>query len=173
MAVVIDFTKTQDAIILDLINGSQTPATQLTLADITLSIPAVNTTDPETTGDTSIAVSGVAESGYDGTATVTYNRVDIEVVAIAASTTEFEVGSAVNVVDLLPAINAAFGINLTSEMVTDAVLPSTDEGAAQFNLTMSATNKVYSGVVELTLSPNLIDINSVIETKALDGLDFA
>ena len=163
MAVAIDFSKASAAIILDLINGSQTPPATLTAADITLGVPSANATDPETTGDTAVVVTGVLAEGYKGSVTVTYNRVPITAV-VGANSDEFEVGSATNVSDLLAQINARFGINLTAAEITDAALPDVTGGAASC--------LVYSGTLSLTLVPNATELNTVITTPALDGLDY-
>lgn len=171
MAVAIDFSKASAAIILDLINGSQTPPATLTAADITLGVPSANATDPETTGDTAVVVTGVLAEGYKGSVTVTYNRVPITAV-VGANSDEFEVGSATNVSDLLAQINARFGINLTAAEITDAALPDVTGGAASFDLVIAASCLVYSGTLSLTLVPNATELNTVITTPALDGLDY-
>lgn len=166
--VVTDFTKAPEQILLDLINNDNTSA--LTTAQVTLGTPS-------TSGgaeNTSVTLTAVAGSGYSGSQTVTYNRVDIATVP-GSRPTEFPVGSATKISDMLPQINAQYQINLTAADIVDATLPTFDgtpNEVKTFELVMAAGALVYLNQVTLSIHANDIPLTTVITNTALNGLTY-
>lgn len=165
-----DFTKNADQIIIDLINEAN--ATALTPADITFSVP----TETESGNrNTAITITAVANSGYTGTRDLTYDRVDLAQVP-GSRNKEFNIGSVTSVFGLLPAINAAYGINLTEADVEDTAMP-TFEGTdplekATLVITAKPGSLVYRGSVELVIDGNDVDLATLITVTELNGLNY-
>lgn len=170
MAFVSDFTKDPEQIVLDLINNDNT--TTITEAQVTFGLPsaAPGETPPL---DTQLTLTAVALSGYTGSQTVTYNRVPFSTVPGSRSTT-FALGAAVNISDLVTAINAAYQLNLQPADFVDGALPTfTDEEPGEtlpFDLVAGEDSLVFSGTVSLLVQRNDIALSSVITTTALSGL---
>lgn len=169
MAFVLDFTKAPEQIVLDQINNDNSSA--LTLTQVSFGLPTAATgTSPAR--DTDCTVSSIANEGYSGSVVVHYNRVDISTVPGSRSKI-FPKGSAVNISDLVPQINAAYQINLTSADYTDAALPTfTGEPNEEhdFQLTISSDSLPFKNSVTLTVKANDIPLSSVITTATLNGL---
>lgn len=169
MAFVLDFTKAPEQILLDQINNDNSSA--LTLQQVSFGLPTT-TTGTSPARDTQVTVSAVANEGYSGSVVVEYNRVNISTVPGARSTV-FPKGSAVNISDLIPQINAAYQINLTTADYTDGPLP-TFTGAPNeehtFQLVISSDSLPFENSVTLTVKANDIPLSSVITTSTLNGL---
>lgn len=165
-----DFTKSASQILIDLINESN--ATSLTVADVTFSAPVVEASGTRNTG---ITITAVANSGYTGFRDLTYDRVDLAAVPGSRSNV-FHLGSAATAWDLLPAINAAYGINLTSDDVENDPMPAfsgTDPQEAEpFTLRAKAGSLVYRGSVLLSIDGNDVDLATLITTTELNGLNY-
>lgn len=165
----LDFTKAPDQVLLDQINHDNTST--LTLAQITYGIPTAMTgTNPNP--DTQITLTAASGSGYSGSVTVSYNRVQLNSIP-GARTTIFPIGSASKISDLVPAVNTAYQINLTSADYTDGVLPTftgTPNEEHAFQIAATADSVVYEGVMNLTVQANDIPLSSVITTQSLTGL---
>jgi hypothetical protein len=169
MAFVLDFTKAPEQILLDQINNDNSSA--LTLTQVSFGLPTtVGGASPAR--DTQVTVSAVAGEGYSGSVVVEYNRVNISTVPGARSTI-FPKGSAVNISDLIPQINAAYQINLTTADYTDGPLPTftgTPNEEHTFQLVMNSDSLPFENSVTLTVKANDIPLSSVITTATLNGL---
>lgn len=169
MAFQLDFTKAPDQVLLDQINHDNTST--LTLAQISYGIPTVATgTNPNP--DTEITVSAQAGSGYSGNVIVGYNRVQLSTIP-GARATVFPIGAAANISDIVPAVNTAYQINLTSADYTDGPLPvftGTPNEEHAFQIAATADSVVYEGVMSLTVQANDIPLSTVITTTSLTGL---
>lgn len=167
-----DFTKLPQQIIVDRINNDNavngaalTPA----LLDFGLPTAAGGASPARNTDLTLTAKSG---SGYSGSVTVHYNRVDLSTVPGTRSTT-FPKGDAVKVSDMISEINAAYGINLQSGDYVDGNLPTftgTPNEEYEFQLTADADALCWFGSVMLTVKSEDIALSSVITEQTLGGL---
>jgi len=167
-----DFTKAPEQIIIDLVNDKN-PSLGLTTSLVTFGAPAVYSgTEARNTKLTLSAASG---SGYSGDRDIFYNRVAITDVPGTRSL-DYTVGNAVNVSDLIPEINARYGINLTAADYVDAVLPTfTDlqpNETKPFDLVIATGSLVFTGTLSLTLSRNDIPLTDAIPNNILDGLTY-
>lgn len=165
-----DFTKSAQQILIDLINESN--ATALTVADVTFSAPTVQASGNRNTG---ITITAVANSGYTGHRDLTYDRVDLAQVP-GSRNKVFNIGSVTSALGLLPAINAAYGINLTADDVYDDAMPTfggTDPLETEvFVLRAKPTSLVYRGQLELTMDGNDVDLATLITVTELNGLNY-
>ncbi len=165
-----DFTLTPLQILVALINA--TNATSLTTSDITFGAVSVLT---EETKNTAVTITAVANSGYTGTRDLTYDRIDFADVPGSRSK-EFVKGSATHVVDLIPAINAAYQLNLQVGDYVNSLLPTFDglvpHDMKPFNLTAAAGSYIFIGEIELTLDGNDVDLADLITTTELEGLSY-
>lgn len=170
MAFQLDFTKDPDQVLLDQINHDN--ASSLTLALISFGLPTA-ATGSNPNPDTNITVSSQAGSGYSGDVTVGYNRVDLSTIP-GSRNTIYSIGNAANVSDMIPEVNTAYQINLTSADYTDAPLPTFTGGIPNeshpFQIAATADSVVYEGVMTLTVKSDDIPLSSVITLATLTGL---
>lgn len=176
--IVTDFTKSAQQIIIDLVNNDNTLA--LTPALVTFGAPTAATVGGSITRDTDLTLTAVDGSGYTGSATIHYNRVDLSTVPGSRSTT-FPKGDAVNIADLLDEINAAYGINMSNTAdpahadFTDGPLPAftgTPNEEHTFQFTADANSLVWENSVQLTVHANDIALSDAITTPTLNGLTY-
>lgn len=171
MAWQLDFTKAPNQILLDQINHDN--ASSLTLTLIQFGLPTAATgTNPNP--NTSTTVTAKAGSGYSGSVVVGYNRVDLSTIP-GARNTVYSLGNAVNISDLVPEVNTAYAINLTTDDYTDGPLPTFTGTANEehaFQIAATADSLVYQGVMSLTVKANDIPLSSVITTTTLTGLTY-
>lgn len=174
--IITDFTKPAQQIIVDLVNNDNTTA--LTPGLLTFGLPSVPTGSPAR--DTDLTLTAIAGSGYTGSVTVHYNRVNLADVPGARST-DFPLGDAVNVSDLIPEINAAYGIALSNTVdpthpdFTDGALPTfTGEPNEDhtFPLIADADSLVWENQVTLSVHGNDIPLDTVVTSTTLNGLTY-
>jgi hypothetical protein len=167
----LDFTKAPNQILLDQINHDNNSA--LTLSLIQFGIPTAATgTNPNP--NTSISVTAQSGSGYSGSVVVNYNRVDLSTIP-GSRNTIYSLGNAVNISDLVPEVNTAYAINLTSVDFTDGPLPTfvgTANEEHSFQIAATADSVPYQGVMTLTVKANDIPLSTVITTTSLTGLTY-
>lgn len=173
-----DFTKSAQQIIIDLVNNDN--SLSLTPALVTFGAPTHATVGGSITRDTDLTLTAVAGSGYSGSATIHYNRVDLSTVPGSRSTV-FPKGDAVNISDLLPEINAAYGINMSNTAdpqhpdFVDGPLPTftgTPNEQHDFQFTADANSLVWENSVTLTVHANDIPLSSAISNPTLNGLTY-
>lgn len=163
-----DFTKSDVQIIVDLIN-ERNPGLALATDLVTFGLPTLNATDSRNTKVTVTAVDG---SGYKNFKDLLYNRVDMSVIPGARSI-EFPKGDAVRISNLIPEINAAFGLNLTTNDYVDADLPlftGEPNEKLDFQLAANADSLIYIGSMILKIIAEDLDLAVVIANPILDGL---
>lgn len=174
MAFTNDFTKLPRQILVDQINNDNTVNNAaLTPAMLTFGVPAA-ATGASPARNTDLTLTAVAGSGYTGSVTVHYNRVDISTVPGTRSTT-FPKGTAANISDLVPSINAAYGINLQAEDYVDGALPTftgTPNETHDFNLVAAANSLIWINQVTLTVHGNDIPLDQVVTNQTLNGLTY-
>lgn len=184
----IDYTKSPDEIIVQLINDENNR--NFTIADLDLTNVAVapdpvSGRQPFNNVRTSVNVVAVPGSGYWNQVNVKYNRVHLRTVfpnsdstdvRYATSTDSYQKQDRVNLSDLLPEINAKYGINIRAQDIFDLALPTFDgpppEGgwpATYVRLEMQANSKVFAGGIQIQILPNDWDLNNM-QTTELNGL---
>lgn len=165
-----DFTKLPKQIIVDLINSDNSGAAMTTeLLDFGLPTAA---TGQSPARNTELTVTAHAGSGYTGNVVLKYNRVDFAVVPGTRSN-EFPVGNATNVSDLIPEINARFGINLQAGDYVDAALPPFHgQPNEKLDVLIAAHSDalVWLGTLTIKIHANDIPLNTVITNNTLNGL---
>lgn len=167
--IITDFTKLPKQIVVDLINYDND--TLLSPDLITFGTPNVISG----VYNTSLLVTAVPDSHYEGSVTIQYNRIDIGTVPGVRSTS-FPIGTATKISDLIPAINAAYQINLTADDYIDEVLPqftTNDPNEVQtFELYTNPNSLVFIRDVTFNLIRNKILLSSVIVNRQLNGLRY-
>ncbi len=162
-----DYTKSQQQIITDLINADN--GTMLTVDMLTFGYP----TAIPGWGNTQVVVTASTGSPYSNSVVFNYNRIDLSTVP-GARNIVFDVGSAVNISDLIPAINAAYQINLTPGQFIDGPLPqftnNTPGTTIPFTVVADPSSLVFIGRVTLQLARAKIPLSTIITVTALNGL---
>jgi hypothetical protein len=170
-----DLTKDPTAIIIDLINFNN--GTSLAPQNFSFGLPSVPVSDIH---NTQIALTALPHSGLSGSATILYNRIDFEQVPEGRNT-KFNIGSALRVSDLIPAINATYHIRLTPDDYVDGLLPVLDRNAINsetpFYLVAGSNsliycNKVLLSIVDTGLPPNPVLLSDIIVNTVLSGLNY-
>lgn len=182
----IDYTQSPDQILLSLIKEDN-PGKVLDLSLITLGGPSIVTVGDETEPSfnnrkTKMTVTAVNGSGYKDTVDVNYNRlhyrdvlptVDPSTVRYPVSTDTFDLGTNTVLSDLLPDINATYGLNLAADDFWEVPLP-TFEGLPPYDdkfvkLEAKPASKIFIGGVNLKVNPNPYDLANLPVTT-LNGL---
>jgi hypothetical protein len=170
MAFASDYTKSPEQILIDLINNDNTGAFPMTTALIGFGAPSVVDIGGRNTEVVATAKPG---SGYTGSQTFHYNRVDMANIP-GVRPTSFQKGDATNLSDLIAEINVAYGINLTVADFVDVALPTFDDAQPHEtqNVVMAAAagSLVWVGQLTLTIDANDIALSSVLTTTELNGL---
>lgn len=167
-----DFTKVSAEILVDLINEDN-PGHGFTTGILQFGLP-VAPAGGSPARNTELVVSAAADSGYSGSVTVLYNRVDMAEIP-GLNNKIFPAGNAVNVSDLIPEINARYHINLQPSDYVDAALPpftGEPNEDLNFQVTANSDSLVWFGNVILTITANDIPLNTVITTTTLNGLNY-
>ncbi len=164
-----DFTKAPEQILIDQINEDNT--TTFTPALLEFGVPATDAGAK----NTKVVITAAVGSGYTGTRDIFYNRVDLATVPGARSTI-FQVGNADQLSELVPEINTAYGINLTTDDFTEAAIPAfpgqMPHETQTIDLVAKATSLIWRGQVTLTLNANDIALSAAIPTNELNGLTY-
>jgi hypothetical protein len=150
MASTLDFTQAPAAILLQQINYDNNSS--ITQAVIAFGVPSANATGAAR--NTSVTISAVQGSNFTGTVDWQYNRIDISIVPGVRSTLIQMPAGAVNISDLIPNINAAYGINLSAADIVDGLLPvftGLPNEEHPFTLVMAADSLVYNNQVTLAV----------------------
>lgn len=149
MAIALDYNQPAASILLDQINYDNNASASTD--DVTFGVPSANASGAAR--NTTLTISSVVGSGFTGSVDWQYNRVDISVVPGIRSKLITVPAGAVNISDLIPNINLAYGIQLLTTDIVDGVLPTfsgVPNEKHDFVLTMSATCLVYYNFVTLT-----------------------
>lgn len=152
-----DYTKSELALCYDLLKEGN-PTLPLTAAQLSFGLPtAVN---PSQYGgrDTSILATVQNSDKYRGSATYYYTRVPMrQLLAQCMSTPYITVGRKATLVENLPYINAALGINLEAASVEDFELAEKSVSTTTFTKVRVLANprsRVYKDGVSLYLKQN-------------------
>lgn len=171
MAHVSDFTQAGEKIVLDLVNEDNNSALALSVVDVALDSEAV----PITKNSVATITSKVG-SGYSGSVSVEYNRLDIQdfvdLYYPEGMTLPQGVGETTH--DFLDEINAGLAINLTPDDVADVALEAWEGIPNETQVVtapIAAGSLVYIGNLVFTVDANDIPLDSVITVTVLDGLN--
>lgn len=163
-----NYVQTSSKILLDLINNDN--STSLAQSAITFGAPTVVAEDNASGLITEIVATAASGSGYFGSQTFTYNRVDLGFMLVNEPDLLIET-EVTSVYDLLPALNAAFGIQLSTDDIVDAVIPATEPDVnTPVTITAKATSLVWAKSVTINVTKPLVALSSVLTQTTLDGL---
>lgn len=159
-----DFTKAPLEILVDLIN--YTNGCALTTADISFSACSALSAGSRNTG---VTITARPNSVYSGTRDLSYNRVDMATIPGLRST-EFEIGTAVSMKDLIPQINTAYRLNMQPEDYYDDLLPGLDDGGSRkFTLRARPGSYIYRNTLELTIRGDKLPLADHMTNYILNG----
>ncbi len=150
---------------LNIINEVEPP---LTFTDVSFSPP---TTSDGTSGNTAITVTPTAEGRLAGSARPYYfNR--LSMADWLTLEEPLEVANPTQIVDLLPALNAAHRINLVPEDLANGEVELGQIGAEPVEVTLIASEGSYGwlGQLKVVLQRVSIPLSEVIADTVLDGL---
>jgi hypothetical protein len=152
MSLTLDFTQPAASVLLAFINYYNN--TTITPDQIVVQQVAALTDDPSGLNTIAFISSTPGATAFEGREGFKYSRVDISSVP-GTRTTTFNVGSAVYLSDLLPQINAAWALNLTSMDIEDGILPGFPNGASSVSLmlAMAPGSLLWLNEVEISITP--------------------
>jgi hypothetical protein len=156
--------------VLALIN--QENSLTLTFNEVEFGIPVISS---GTEGrDTELVVTGIPNSGYTGTKTIYYNRINLNDFTTLLDPEQeliLQIDGEVTVQKILDAFNAFFGSNLQlDDLRDDLTIPPSIENGVLFSLVASANSLAYRGSIEVTLQPMDVDLETAINVATLNGL---
>jgi hypothetical protein len=166
-----DFKKDSESIVLDLINEQN--GTAFSASQVALGEPVAGEGKA-----TTMLVSAKVGSGYRGTYSFQYNRVDlVDVPTLADGTThEADIEKFSDVVTFL---NDKFGLNLSAADLTvdgvdlandDPIYEGTFDEVKQFALAAKPKSLVWLGTTNLALTPVRQDLGALWTNSTPDGL---
>lgn len=166
-----DFTQGPEKILFDLIKHDN-PSNGFAEGMVTYGIPTSNETDLDGR-NTDITLSAIEGSGIVGSRTVTYRRLRLE-----GFITEPDFVLAkqdfTKLSELIPQLNDELNINITADDFNEADIPVFDGTAGEeheITITFKANSLIWIGTHVLTVRGDDIDINLVIPTDKLSGLN--
>lgn len=167
--VVTDFTKAPEQIITDLINfdnGTTLDPATLLFSDVTAS---------SGTRNTSVLVSANNTSLYAGSVTLFYNRIDLATIP-GIRDVNFEIGSRTKMSEIIPDINARFGINLTPADYKEEILPlfsgNNPLEKKYFDVDALPGSLIFIGELGLTITRGPLLLSTIILNRVLNGLTY-
>lgn len=166
-----DLLRPPEEIIVDLINNDN--GTSLLPGELTYGIPTAITARRHNTTVVVIATPG---STLTGSTKLTYNRINLADVP-GDLPTHFEVDDAQSIADLIPAIDAAYGIALTPNDYVDGPLPiATDtvpNEQLSFDLVANVKSLIYYNRLTLQMPRREIALSRVIPNVRISALRYA
>ena len=144
--------------------------TQITEADITVSLPVVWSADGDYR-NTQITVNGVLAEGYIGQYTFEYRRTDLGVLfnaVLPAVTVPHQNATVEHVVASLNAQYPTLGLT-----VDDVDQGSISDAATSYVLKARASGYYWIGEVEVIVEREVVDISTIFTVSALNGFDYA
>ncbi len=154
--------------VLALIN--QSAGLSLTWDQVTFGEP-VAATGTSPTRNTELIINGIPNSGYKGSTTIFYDRIDLAEFAALESHTILQIEGAVTIDKIVAAFNALYGSNLQLDDVRDDhVMPTDISAGVLFTLRAAAGSFAYRNSIDMTLQPADIDLDTAIVDPMLNGL---
>lgn len=150
-----DFTKDPAQLMVDMINfcNAATHAA-LKTTDVVFGQPQANL-NPSAAGNTQLLIDAATGTGYNGNQVITYNRQQVNIVTLVTGQDNvIPVGQATKISDLIPAINAKYGINLTEMEYTDGPLPAFANGVTSqlIQIPMLPTSLIWTGTLAIQIT---------------------
>ncbi len=136
-----DLQDDPEAIVIGLINHDN--GTTFAVDDVDV-IDVGNYTGVQS-GDTGATLVAEANSGYNGSIDITYNRIDIDSFFNTPDSIEVSVAEFGTWVDVIAAVNSTVGINLTTDDYEDEPSFPGVEDDMSWTLTIKSTSLVYKG----------------------------
>ena len=169
-----NLTQTGEVLLLALINtqNPNLPNGALTNANVTLGTPTASGTTP----NSSLAVNAVAGQGYQGSVTVTYNRLDIQndvfsVLAPSGATVVNTGGTMAAISDVVAAINASYNLNIVEADVSNwTTALSLTEDAGSCTIDIAAGSLVYTGTLNVAITQQQVALSQAVTNTDLSGL---
>lgn len=156
-----DITKTSANQVYDLINAENT--TTFDASTLTLGTPTVNG-DVSKNKNTALIVTAVGGSGYSGSMTVYYNRLDIGDFAVRTNP-ELSLDLVTTKTQLVSAFNSYFGCNLSDSEILDVLTPTPTLAGVPYTITTTAANLVYYGSININVKLNTINLSAVLPNR--------
>lgn len=123
------------------------------------------------TRNTEIVLNAIPYSGYKGSTTIFYDRIDLAEFLPLETVTILQIEGAPSLQKILDSFNLLYGSNLqTDDVRDDHVIPTDIDGGVSFTLTAAAGSLAYRGSITLTLQPADVDIDTAIADKTMNGL---
>jgi hypothetical protein len=168
---VIDYTEEPEEVLIDLINIYN--QTRFSTGHLFFGMPQIlpGANNP----NTSLVVYAKKFSGYKGQVTIRYQRLEIATQVSPDESTVFDIGSAVMLSDLIPAINTQLGVNLNPTDFLDAQLqfrPGGETNTYQQALTMLDYSLLYKGTLMMTIRTNEIALKDVVVKPVLSAFAY-
>ncbi|MNU19718.1 hypothetical protein D3C71_79510 [compost metagenome] len=121
---VMDYLKPPEAIITDLIN--RTNGTTLASSQLAYGVPFLPTADDDAPRNTLLTVGAADGSAFTGSVVLEYDRIPLKMLANGRPAMFFR-STATRVSELLPQINARFGVQIGIADIIDGDLPPANE----------------------------------------------
>jgi len=173
-----DLTLSGQQLVVDMVNAAN-PSTltdvPMVSTDVTYGVPAVLTDDPSGHNSSLLLTAAAGSSLYEGSVTVTYNRLDIgDVFAILAPQSVVvvpvdDVSDYASASDIVTYLNSTYSVAIVAaDYVQEAtglsVLPGT------YTLTAAESSLVYIGSVVINFQSTKKQLSSIVTNTSLGGL---
>lgn len=161
-----------DQMVRELINNANSPIVGFGPDNLILGKATVKKDDPE--ANTTLNVRGVGGADYIGQVAVTYNRLDLNVLFRGDFRPQFTALGQSNLYRLLPEINAALGLNFTSDDLLDVDLKLLDEGdQVTIELRAKPGSVAYFGTAKVLFNRSYRQLKTMVVNNVFDELEHA
>lgn len=134
--------------------------------EFTIGVPAA---DSSTVKNTKVVLTAVPGNYLSGTVDLTYDRVELAEM-VGVNSTDFEAGDYSKSTDLVAALVARYGYELTAADLVDEALPAAaGDGVITATLKAAAGSLGWIGTLEVTLTPATETLASAFNSTELDG----
>lgn len=163
----LDYTKPPEDLLVDIINVDN--GTTLVSKDLVFGVPELSNSKH----NSSLVITASKATKLKGSTTIFYNRVDIADIPDGRSTLFLVDQSQTMMADLIPQINAAYNLNLTSRDYINTTIPKfnkTAKSTETVELVMANTSLIFLNKLTLTLELSAISLTELLINTILDGL---
>ncbi len=123
------------------------------------------------TRNTEMVITGIPNSGYKGSTTVYYDRIDLVEFETLESHKILQIEGEPTIEKILQAFNDLYGSNLQLDDIRDDhTIPLDVDGGVEFILRAAAGSYAYRGNATMTLQPADVDLAVAIDDPMLNGL---
>lgn len=159
-----DITKASNQQVFDLINAEN--STTFNSSQITLGTPTVNG-DVSKNKNTALIVTALGGSGYTGSMSVYYNRLDIGDFALRL-TPEISLDLVTTKAQMVSVFNTYYGCNIVDTEIVDVLTPTPTVDGIPYTITAASSNLVYYGSITLNVKLNTINISAVLPNRIVN-----